>query len=98
MDKQQILELNYGINQRKLNYIVKNGKYYAITAGISKKVSSIKDNNKVSLLINDLKINAVATIINDQVIVKDLFDEMTSLENNHFKTYNEVFVALEFTI
>lgn len=98
MGKQAILVLDYGENQRKLNYIIKNDKYYVITTGASNKVASIKNQNEVKLDVENQVLKAKANVISNETVVKSVFDEMTAQNNNHFKTYSTSLVVVEFSL
>lgn len=93
-----VMILDYGKNQRKVNYIIKDGKYYAITSGQSNKVASIKENNEVRLLVDNNPIAAKAQVITDQNEVKALFEAFNEVNNNHFNEFKDIFVAVEFSV
>lgn len=93
-----VMILDYGLNKRKVNYIKKDGKIYAITSGQSNKVKQMLVNNEVKLLVDNNELQAKATIIEDKDTVKAIFEDFNTVGNNHFEQFNDVFVAIEFTI
>jgi nitroimidazol reductase NimA-like FMN-containing flavoprotein (pyridoxamine 5'-phosphate oxidase superfamily) len=99
MNKKGILVLNYQDKQRKLNFATDaDNKLVVITSGRSNKVAFMKENDSVSLQFGEEVVTAKPEIITNQDEVKALFDFMTSEDNNHFKAYNDIFVAVKFSV
>jgi len=98
MSEKGILLLNYLDKQRKMNYVTVDGKLLMITMGTSNKVAYMKENDKVELQFGEEKVLAKPEIINDAKEVKDLFEVMNAKGNNHFKAFNERFVAVKFEV
>lgn len=99
MEKKGIVLLNYEDKSRKLNYVTKeDGKVVVITSGKSNKVAYMKANKKVTLVFGTEVVAATPTIITEQEKVKADFEFMSANNNNHFKAYNDMFVAVEFSL
>ena len=95
MSEKGILLLNYLDKKRKMNYVTVDGKLLMITMGTSNKVAFMNENDKVELQFGEEKVLAKPEIITEEKEVKDLFEVMNAKGNNHFKAFNEKFVAVK---
>lgn len=99
MKDKGIILLHYEEKHRKLNYVVRYGKVCVITSKNSNKVNYIKKHQSVVIEFENGEMHTVSPqVIQQEEQVKDIFDYMTNVENNHFKTYQESFLAIEFNL
>jgi len=99
MNKKGILLLNYDNKQRKLNFATDDdNKLVVITSGRSNKVAYMKENDSVELQFGEEVVSAKPELITDEAEVKQLFEFMTAQDNNHFKAYNDIFIAVKFSL
>ena len=99
MKDKGILFLHYEDKHRKLNYVIRNGKICVITSKTSNKVKYIKKHQTVVIEFEDGNMHTVnPEVVEQDGFVKELFDYMTDLENNHFKKYMDQFLAVEFNL
>ncbi|MFA6801179.1 MAG: hypothetical protein WCR19_03625 [Acholeplasmataceae bacterium] len=98
MNNKGILVLNYLDKQRKLNYVTYEGDLLVITSGQSNKVAYMKDHDQVELQFGEEIVKAKPHIISNPKEVQKLFDVMNAEDNNHFKAFNDMFVAIKFSL
>ncbi|TNF07087.1 MAG: hypothetical protein EP317_05485 [Bacillota bacterium] len=99
MKDKGIILLHYEEKHRKMNYVVRYGKVCVITSKQSNKVNYIKKHQSAVIEFENGEMHTVIpTIIQKEEHVKDLFNYMTDLENNHFKMYQDEFLAIEFNL
>lgn len=85
-----------------LHYIQSDGKLLALTSGSSEKVALIKKyiptklsfakKDRTHLIDTDIK------VIENKGMVKQVFDQMATLNFSHFKVYSDELVVLEITM
>lgn len=93
-----LLKLNVGEKKRNMNYMKVDQKVYVITSKDSKKINDIRANDQVELIFGKEAVGAKAVVIEDPEQVKSIFDQLTAIDNNHFKQYRRDFVAIEFIL
>lgn len=98
MNKKGILLLNYLDKKRKMNYVTKDDQLLVITMGTSNKVAYMKENKTVDLQFGEEVVKAKPEIISNQADVKAYFEFMNEEDNNHFRSYNENFVAVKLEV
>ena len=99
MKDKGILLLHYEDKHRKLNYVIRDGKICVITSKSSNKLKYIEKHQTVVIEFEDGKMHTVSPeIIDHDEDVKDLFDYMTDLENNHFNKYLDIFIGVAFNL
>lgn len=99
MKDKGILFLHYEDKHRKMNYVIRNGNVCVITSKASNKVNYIKKHQSVVIEFEDGHMHTVTPqLMDSDNQVKDLFDYMTDLENNHFKAFQDTFLGIEFNL
>lgn len=73
-------------------------KIYSLTQGSSNKVSKINEDNKVSLAFGKNIVDSSVNIVEDKILVKDLFDKLLNMNFTHYKNYSDDLVILEMSI
>lgn len=101
MDEKGFVTIKINDFTTVVHYLKDGDVYHCLTLSDTTKVSLIKDVNEImvsnGINSNDFKV-ATVNLVEDSTQIKKVFEDMTSINHNHFKEWDDKLVGIDFIL